>query len=223
MWRKHGELRLAIFPIRNLRLTYFVMDGTSFCIRRAALSALVLGILTLPLAGAGAQDASGQRALAADLTPQIDPMIAPLTNEIVPASAVEEDFTESFAQFDVDPADPAIGPQAVDLDSFEPPVEAAPATWRSGVASYYGRRFHGRRTANGERFNMNAMTAAHKTLPFGTKVRVTNPRSGKSVIVRINDRGPFVRGREIDVSRRAAIELGLVQRGHGTVELALLD
>jgi len=67
------------------------------------------------------------------------------------------------------------------------------------------------------------MTAAHKTLPFGTKVRVTNPRTGKSVVVRINDRGPYAHGREIDVSRAAATQLGLIQRGHGTVELALVD
>ena len=70
---------------------------------------------------------------------------------------------------------------------------------------------------------MNALTAAHKTLPFGTRVRVTNPATGKSVVVRINDRGPYARGREIDVSRAAAIQLGLIQRGHGTVELSLVD
>ena len=70
---------------------------------------------------------------------------------------------------------------------------------------------------------MNGYTAAHKTLPFGTRVLVTNPRTGKSVTVRINDRGPYAHGRTIDLSRRAAQELGLVARGHGTVELALLD
>ena len=79
------------------------------------------------------------------------------------------------------------------------------------------------RTASGERFDMNAYTAAHKTLPFGSMVEVTNPRTGKSVIVRINDRGPFTPGRTIDLSRAAAEEIGLVRRGHGSVELALLD
>ena len=91
------------------------------------------------------------------------------------------------------------------------------------MASYYGRRFHGRRTANGETFDMNGYTAAHKTLPFGTMLRVTNPRSGKSVVVRVNDRGPFVRGRDLDVSRRAAEELGLIRRGHGSVEVEILE
>ena len=70
---------------------------------------------------------------------------------------------------------------------------------------------------------MHAMTAAHRTLPFGTLVEVTNPRNGKTVTVRINDRGPFHGNRILDVSRAAATELGLIQRGSGTVELALLD
>ncbi|MFM7403053.1 MAG: septal ring lytic transglycosylase RlpA family protein [Erythrobacter sp.] len=89
-----------------------------------------------------------------------------------------------------------------------------------GSASYYAAKFHGRRTASGERFDNAAMTAAHRTLPFGTLVRVTNPANGRSVVVRINDRGPFTRGRMIDVSRAAAERLGMVARGHATVELA---
>jgi len=76
-------------------------------------------------------------------------------------------------------------------------------------ASYYGGKYHGRLTASGERFNMHAMTAAHRSLPFGTRVRVTNLDNGKSVVVRINDRGPFVRGRVIDLSRAAAKKIGL--------------
>jgi rare lipoprotein A len=92
-----------------------------------------------------------------------------------------------------------------------------------GSASYYATKFHGRRTASGETFNNNAMTAAHRTLPFGTMVRVTNPASGKSVVVRINDRGPFTKGRMIDVSRAAAEQLGLVQRGHAMVELTRIE
>ncbi|MEE4201792.1 septal ring lytic transglycosylase RlpA family protein [Erythrobacter sp.] len=117
----------------------------------------------------------------------------------------------------------AVPATAVDLDTFEPPVEDP--ILRSlgiGTASYYGRRFHGRRTANGERFDMRALTAAHKTLPFGSLVRVTNPRNGRSVTVRINDRGPFTRGREIDLSRAAAEEIGMIARGHGRVEMELL-
>lgn len=114
-------------------------------------------------------------------------------------------------------------PGAVDIETIAPP--AAPDIVRSlgtGVASFYGKRFHGRPTASGERFDMNAMTAAHRTLPFGTHVRVTNPRNGRSVTVRINDRGPFSRGRTIDVSRRAAHELGFVGHGHAEVELEVI-
>ncbi len=78
-----------------------------------------------------------------------------------------------------------------------------------GIASWYGPRFHGRRTASGERFNTHELTAAHKTLPFGTRVRVTSLVNGKEVVVRINDRGPFIKGRIIDLSRAAALALGL--------------
>ena len=76
------------------------------------------------------------------------------------------------------------------------------------VATYYGQEFAGRRTASGETFNPSAMTAAHRTLPFGSRVRVTNSRNGRSIIVRINDRGPFVKGRCIDLSTGAARVLG---------------
>ncbi|MBI1401982.1 MAG: septal ring lytic transglycosylase RlpA family protein [Porphyrobacter sp.] len=110
-------------------------------------------------------------------------------------------------------------------DAPSAPEIAEPVTTPlgSGTASYYGRKFNGRRTASGEPFDMGAMTAAHRTLPFGSLVRVTNLANGKSVTVRINDRGPFSRGRIIDVSRAAAEELGLIARGHGTVELALVE
>lgn len=91
-----------------------------------------------------------------------------------------------------------------------------------GSASYYAAKFEGRRTASGERYDDDEMTAAHRTLPFGSLVRVTNLATGRSVVVRVNDRGPFTRGRTIDVSRAAADELGLVARGHADVELALI-
>lgn len=86
-----------------------------------------------------------------------------------------------------------------------------------GMASWYGEKFHGRRTASGETYNMNAFTAAHKTLPFGTKVRVRNVANGQEVLVRINDRGPFAKGRVIDLSRAAAASIGLIQAGVGPV------
>ena len=153
------------------------------------------------------------------------PATAALPQEHVHTVQPTIDFDASFAAHEALPAAPEPAAHVVDLDTFEPPVEAAPASRPigSGTASYYGKRFHGRRTASGERFDMHAMTAAHRTLPFGTLVEVTNPSTGKRVTVRINDRGPFHGGRVIDVSRAAATELGLIARGHGTVELAILD
>jgi rare lipoprotein A len=88
-----------------------------------------------------------------------------------------------------------------------------------GVASWYGPGFHGRTTANGEKFDMYELTAAHKTLPFGTRVVVHNPRTGKEVVVRINDRGPYAKGRVIDLSKAAANALGFKARGHDAVVL----
>lgn len=98
----------------------------------------------------------------------------------------------------------------------------APGETIEGPASWYGGQFHGRRTANGERFDMNELTAAHKTLPFGTKLRVTNARNGRSVIVRINDRGPFVGNRVIDLSRGAAAAIGMIRTGVAPVRIELL-
>ncbi|HMB11997.1 septal ring lytic transglycosylase RlpA family protein [Saliniramus sp.] len=92
----------------------------------------------------------------------------------------------------------------------------------SGPASWYGGKFHGRTTANGERFDMNQLTAAHRSLPFGTRVRVTNERNGRSVVVRINDRGPFVGNRIIDLSRGAAAAVGMVSSGIAPVRVDVL-
>lgn len=89
-----------------------------------------------------------------------------------------------------------------------------------GTASWYGPGFHGRRTASGERFNQHALTAAHKTLPLGSRVMVRNLENDETVIVTINDRGPFVRGRIIDLSRAAAKAIGLASTG--TVEITMV-
>lgn len=91
-----------------------------------------------------------------------------------------------------------------------------------GMASYYGHELAGNRTASGERFDPGQLTAAHRTLPFGSMVRVTNTSNGDSVVVRINDRGPFSRGRVIDVSQAAAREIGMHRSGTARVKLALL-
>ena len=88
-----------------------------------------------------------------------------------------------------------------------------------GRASWYGRGFQGRRTASGERFDMNALTAAHPSLAFGTRLMVRNPNNGREVIVRVNDRGPHTGGRIIDLSRAAAKAIGLLDAGVGTVVL----
>lgn len=92
-----------------------------------------------------------------------------------------------------------------------------------GLASWYGNPHHGKRTASGEKFNMYAMTAAHRTLPFDTRVRVYNIENGKSAVVRINDRGPFLKGRIIDVSRAAAKKLDFVNDGIAQVEIEVVD
>ena len=91
---------------------------------------------------------------------------------------------------------------------------------QSGGASWYGPGFHGKKTASGERFNTRALTAEHRSLPFGSRVQVTNERTGRSVVVRINDRGPFVGGRVIDLSKAAAQAVGL--SGIGQVTLTRL-
>lgn len=95
-------------------------------------------------------------------------------------------------------------------------------TW-VGNASWYGPGFNGRKTANGEIFSTEALTAAHPNLPFGSLVRVVNPRTGAFELVRINDRGPYQEGREIDVSYRVARKIGLIHRGVSQVRLELLQ
>ena len=108
------------------------------------------------------------------------------------------------------------------LGTWYQPIPNARGFEQTGIASWYGKKFHGRKTSNGETYNMYAMTAAHKTLPLGTYVRVSNLRNGKSVDVRVNDRGPFVRGRIIDLSYTAAKRLDLVGPGTGRVKVVAL-
>jgi len=91
------------------------------------------------------------------------------------------------------------------------------------MASFYGEEYNGRRTSNGETYDMNAMTAAHRTLPFNSRVRVTNLSNGKSVVVRINDRGPFKDERVIDLSLTAAKVLEIIQPGTARVRLEVLE
>lgn len=91
-----------------------------------------------------------------------------------------------------------------------------------GHISYYGPGFHGKPTASGEKYDQNDLTCAHKTLPFGTKLKVTLLKTGKSVIVRVNDRGPYIKGRTLDVSVKAAKEIGLTQQGVGEAQIEII-
>jgi rare lipoprotein A len=91
-----------------------------------------------------------------------------------------------------------------------------------GIASWYGKPFHGRKTASGERYDMHELTAAHPTLPFGTRVRVKRLDNGRDVVVRITDRGPFHEGRIIDLSKRAAREIGLLEPGTARVRIEVI-
>jgi rare lipoprotein A len=108
-------------------------------------------------------------------------------------------------------------------DKVEAEEDVARKMIGSGEASYYGPGFAGRRTASGEIFNPSQLTAAHRTLPMGSKVRVINKRNGKSVVVRINDRGPFTKGRVIDLSVAAARQINMIQSGKAPVSLELLS
>lgn len=104
-----------------------------------------------------------------------------------------------------------------------PNPEIVASSWGyDGMASWYGAGFHGNRTASGERYNQYDLTAAHRSLPFGTWVRVTNLNNGRSVVVRINDRGPFVGGRVIDLSAAAAQTIGMINSGVAPVSVEVL-
>ena len=175
------------------------LDARSVSARslQTALVAGLLGILPLAASSAATPDAASTPLEPATSAAMIELVpLAPTTEVTAPAPVVSEE-----------PAAPS-APQETQIGR--------------GSASYYAAKFHGRRTASGEMFDNRAMTAAHRTLPFGSLVRVTNPANGASVVVRITDRGPFTRGRMIDVSRAAAEELGLIARGHAPVELSLI-
>lgn len=141
-----------------------------------------------------------------------------------PAAVARQAPEASAARSEVPAAEPAVssGPEAApdafvsrDTGAGSDPVKVL----EKGLASWYGQQFHGRRTASGERYDRHAMTAAHRTLPFGTRVRVRSVATGKEVVVRINDRGPFKRSRVIDLSEAAISAMGLRHRGVTQVEL----
>jgi len=126
-----------------------------------------------------------------------------------------QSLEQAVAQVAGAPSAPSVGAKlAVVEQAFEAVGE--------GTASYYGRELAGNRTSSGERFDPAAFTCAHRTLPLGTKLRVTNLANGRSVIVRVNDRGPFTRGRILDVSLAAAREIAMVGPGHARVRLEVV-
>ncbi|HKX79642.1 MAG TPA: septal ring lytic transglycosylase RlpA family protein [Novosphingobium sp.] len=157
-------------------------------------------------------------------------MAVPAAALMLAASAETPAFAETPVEmarfndsFDTDSFDN----DSFDNDSFdrafsEPAAEEDAREIGTGTASFYGAAFAGKPTASGERFDPAGLTAAHRSLPFGSKVRVTNRTNGQSVVVRINDRGPFHGNRLIDLSHEAARRIGIVSRGSGSVELALL-
>jgi rare lipoprotein A len=119
------------------------------------------------------------------------------------------------------PVSPGASPTAATPKPEAGPKSAGPAL--VGQASYYADKFHGRKTASGERYNKKALTCAHRSLPFGTRLRVENLTNGKIVEVKVNDRGPYSRGRLIDVSRAAAERLGFIRAGTARVKVTVLS
>lgn len=114
------------------------------------------------------------------------------------------------------PALPTTNAEEISLETKLPSVDPKLVDYvdlGTMKASWYGPGFHGRKTANGEKFDQMSYTAAHKSLRFGTLLKITNPKNGKSIVVRINDRGPYIEGRDLDLSMAAAHELGLIRKG----------
>lgn len=165
-------------------------------------AAAVAGLLLLLLLAACAAETQPPAGLRADLRA---PLAAPAAPAARPTPAAE-----------LAALPPAAAPAP------EPAPEPGVAESLTGLASWYGKDFHGRLTASGEPYDMAALTAAHQTLPFGSRVRVTNLANGRSVVVTINDRGPFVDSRLIDLSHAAAKKLGILQDGVAEVRVDVL-
>ncbi len=159
--------------------------------------------------------------------------------EIIPDPIIEEEFNleEEIPKTENNELDEPIKEEQsvteapkTENNEIDKPIEKRQTTkedskkWvQKGIASWYGDKFHGRTTANGEKYDMYAYTAAHKELPFGTIVKVTHIKNGRSVRVRINDRGPFIEGRIIDLSRQAAEDIGLRAEGIAEVKVEIIE
>ena len=121
------------------------------------------------------------------------------------------------------PRPPTVVTPSSNAHPVDPASISTAKAYQVGVASYYGKKFHGRLTANGEVFNMYKLTAAHRVLPLGTVIKVTHLANGRWVVVEVNDRGPFIEGRILDLSFAAALELELVEAGTGEVMIEIVE
>ena len=169
--------------------------------------ALVACVLTLVVAACGTTKKPDGKYYSDDGPPEV----VPANLDKVPDATPRDEPFHRFAN----------RPYTVFGQSYVPVVNKQPGKER-GMASWYGRKFHGQKTASGETYDMFAMTAAHKTLPIPSYVRVTHLKNGRSVVVRVNDRGPFHSGRIIDLSYAAAERLGIVAAGSAFVEVERL-
>ena len=180
------------------------------------------GVALLPVLARELDSDTVRESLDAVLAQPLDPFSSASVTETDPDGAkAEEVESDAVASPETPTEDTAVAPQPV-----QPPAPPIPQprviSVSTGEASWYGPGFYGNRTANGEVFRPGTLTAAHRTLPFGTKVRVTNLWNGRSTVVRINDRGPFIGHRVIDLAHGAANKLGLVASGIAQVRLEVL-
>ena len=212
----HANIKQTLFP---------APVASAVPIRRP----LALGVAALAVATIVACSSPGQLGPATGPVPAKPQPGSSVARTVPPAA--HSDSTAGMPPAVPPPPSPSTAPAASPTVPTDPPLAAVdpgvPAVQTTkhpaevGLASWYGRPFHGRRTASGERYDMHAYTAAHKTLPLSSHVRVRNPRNGKAVIVRVNDRGPFIKGRTIDLSRAAARAVGI--HGVGRVEIERLS
>lgn len=207
-------------PILSVRMRY-AASGSSCAVRRPSMSGIRLAVaaaLTVALAVPVVFDAPAPRPEPTHVRPG-SARSARAAALVEPAAPVRLTGLES-APDTVLPA--PVGVETVEVAEPRPDETEATRSLGSGMASYYGAELAGNATASGERFDPSDLTAAHRTLPFGTRVEVTNPRTGATVVVRINDRGPFHGGRVIDLSHEAARRVGIARAGTGRVELAVV-
>lgn len=135
-------------------------------------------------------------------------------------------FTLEVSQSNIESVEPLVSENEADIALKPPAADLSLIEYEDlGImkASWYGPGFHGRKTANGERFDQMAYTVAHKSMKFGTLLKITNPKNGRSIVVRVNDRGPYIEGRELDLSKAAAHELGLIKRGTARLKVEKIN